>query len=87
MPGEFQPTLNRYKKGAARARREALGLPDPQPTTRRKRKIPKHRRQQLSDEKGHVCYGRQFLPMTVANISRFVKHSPVTPITIDAIDQ
>lgn len=87
MPGEAPPTLNRNKKGAARARREALGLPDPQPTPWRKRKIPKHRRQQLSVQEGHVCYERQFVLMNVANTSRSVKGSPVTPIIIDAIDQ
>ncbi|KAI7781948.1 hypothetical protein LA080_014013 [Diaporthe eres] len=53
MPGDAKTALNRRTKGAKKARREALGLPDPEPTPRRKRKIPKHRRPQLTIGKIH----------------------------------
>lgn len=62
MPGGFGPILNRHKKGARKARREALGLPDPEPTPPKKepkkkpKKLPKHRRQQPSVGKGHVWH-------------------------------
>lgn len=85
MPGGFGPILNRHKKGARKARREALGLPDPEPTPRRKRKIPKHRRQQPSVGQGHVCHERFSVPRDVANMLRLVKNIPVTPTSIDAI--
>lgn len=62
MPGGFGPILNRYKKGARKARREALGLPDPEPTP--PKKLPKHRIRQLENNsagQGHVWHRETLL--------------------------
>lgn len=85
MPGGVKPTLNRRLKGAKKARREALGLPDPEPPSRKKRKIPKHRTQQPPVGTGHVCHETLLIPGDVVNVLRFVKNIPVTPSIIDAI--
>lgn len=91
MPGDFR-VLNRHKKGARKARREALGLPDPEPTPpknpkKKPKKLPKHRRQQPSVAKGHVCHERMGVPRNIANTLRFAENIPATPTIIGAIDR
>lgn len=87
MPGDFR-ILNRHKKGARKARREALGLPDPEPTPPKKKpkKLPKHRRQQPSVGQGHVCRERLGVLRIIANTLRFAENILVTLTIIIAID-
>lgn len=89
MPGDIKPILTRRMKGAKKARREALGLPDPEPTPRRKRKYQKGRRQptELTEGKGHVCHHRWFATCQITDKPRFVESILVTRTIIDGIDR